>query len=122
MSTPLTRPLTRITQSALDGCFGADRGRRIAITLVPGTDAIPDLIQLRPYGTRRPESIAAVDVYTYALKCRVAKAQRDKALLKAQAVKARKDAAARERALARAVRKEQRSCAAAPSTSRGGTA
>jgi hypothetical protein len=107
MSTLLKRKVTRITQSSLDGCFGPDRGRRIAITLVPGTDVIPDLIVLRPHGTRRPESIAAIDCYAYAMRCRVSKAQRDKALAKAQAIKARKDAAKRERELARAVRREQ---------------
>lgn len=107
MSTPLHKAITRITQSTLDGCFGADRGRRLAITLVPGTGVIPDLIVLKPHGTRRPEAIAAIDVYMHAMRCRVSKAQRDKALAKAQAAKARKDAASRERALARAVRREQ---------------
>lgn len=106
--TPLRKTVSRITNTALDGCFGPDRGRRIVITLVPGNgDTVHDLIQLRPHGTRRSEQIAAVDVYRYAMRCRVGKEQRDKALAKAQAAKARKDAARRDRELARAVRKEQ---------------
>lgn len=105
--TPLKKAVSRLSQSALNGCFGADRGRRIVVTLIPGTDTVADLISLRPHGTRRAETVTLQDAYSWALRCRVSKAQRDKALAKAQAAKARKDAAARERALARAVRKEQ---------------
>jgi hypothetical protein len=71
MATLLRRRVIRVTNSALDGCFGRDRNRRIVITLVPGTDTVPDLIQLRPYGTRRTESIAAIDVYRIAIRRRV---------------------------------------------------
>jgi hypothetical protein len=71
MATLLKKPVTRVTNSALDGCFGKDRNRRIVITLIPGTDTVPDLIQLRPHGTRRAESIAAIDVYRIAITRRV---------------------------------------------------
>lgn len=71
MATPLRKPVARVTNSALDGCFGKDRNRRIVITLIPGTDTVPDLIQLRPHGTRRAESIAAIDVYRIAITRRV---------------------------------------------------
>jgi len=103
MSTPLKRRVTRVSQSTLDGCFGSDRGRRIVITLIPGTGATPDLIELRPHGTRRPERLATMDVYRYAIRCRVGREQ----LEKARAKKARMEAARQTRALERAVRREQ---------------
>lgn len=72
MATTLKKPVTRVTQGALDGCFGCDRGRRIKITLIPGNGSTtPDVIELTPQGTRRPERIAAIDVYRLAMTRRV---------------------------------------------------
>lgn len=79
--TPLKKPVSRATAAELPGSFGPDRGRRLVVTLVPGKeasegrDAVPDLIRLRPMGTRRAEEIAAVDVYLFALRCRVNREQ-----------------------------------------------
>lgn len=64
--------VVRVTRADLDGSFGKDSGRRIVVAFVPGDgDKIHDLLELRPLGTRRPETIAVMDVYRYALRCRV---------------------------------------------------
>lgn len=70
--TRLNKPLARISNGQLDGTFGRDRNRRVVITLRPATGTyLPDMIELRPERTRRSELIAVMDVYRYALKCRV---------------------------------------------------
>jgi hypothetical protein len=69
--TPLDRParsVTRLTEGTLGGQFGKDKHRRLAISLAFG-----DIIVLRPHGTRRSESILAVDLYSYALRCKANK-------------------------------------------------
>jgi hypothetical protein len=72
--TPLTKPVTRRSDVALDGSFGPDREKRIVITLHPG-----GVIELRPERTRRAETIHLVDVYRYAVRCRVGRGQLEKA-------------------------------------------
>jgi hypothetical protein len=67
----VSSPVKRVSVEPLDGSFGADRGRRIVVAFVPGREGIPDRLELRPLGTRRAESLAVVDVYRYALRCRV---------------------------------------------------
>jgi hypothetical protein len=88
--TTLTKPVHRKTREPFFN-HGADRGRLFVATLAPG-----DLLTLRPLRTRAggsaEVSIKLVDVYRYALLCRVNCAK----LEKASAVKAKK-AAARER-------------------------
>jgi len=64
--TPLEKPVRRITRGALDRFHGCDAGRRLVASLEPG-----DVLTLRPLGTRRPESVSLLDVYTWAIKCRV---------------------------------------------------
>jgi len=64
--TTLTKPVRRMTNGKLDGSYGPDRDKRIAVTLLPG-----DMLQLRPERTRRAETIALIDVYRYAVRCRV---------------------------------------------------
>lgn len=99
--TDLTKPVSRRCATALTPMFGGDRGRRIVITLRPGDGKlIPDLIELRPHGTRRAESVAALDVYSWAMKCRVNRGQLEKAREK----KAKKDATRKTRALDREIR------------------
>lgn len=99
--TPLKSPVSRRTNSALDGSFGKDRNRQLAITLIPGTDTVADLIELRPYGTRQRVTIAACDVYRLALR---AEANR-RTLERARDTKARKQASRERAALDRAARK-----------------
>jgi hypothetical protein len=77
--TLLRKPIARRTQKALDGSFGPDRGRAIVVKLIPGNDSTDDLVELRPHGTRRAETIAVLDVYRYALRCRVGREQLEKA-------------------------------------------
>ncbi len=70
--TRLTKPVHRMSASALDGSFGPDRNKRVVITLVPGNgESTPDMLALRPERTRRAERIAVIDVYRYAMQCRV---------------------------------------------------
>lgn len=70
--TPLSRPITRKTATALDGCFGPDRGKVIVVRMIPGDGkGIPDLLELWPLKTRRVERIAVMDAYRYAMRCRI---------------------------------------------------
>jgi hypothetical protein len=67
--TPLDKPrraVARVTLGALGFGHGRDRNRRLVAQLAYG-----DLLVLRPQGTRRPQTVALVDVYTWALKCKV---------------------------------------------------
>jgi hypothetical protein len=79
--TALTKPVTRKADVALDGSFGPDRDKRIVVTIHPG-----GLLTLRPERTRRAETIALLDVYRFAIRCRVGRGQ----LEKARAAKERK--------------------------------
>jgi hypothetical protein len=99
--TPLKAKISRRGNCALDGSFGLDKRRRIVATLVPGTDLVPDMIELRPEGTRRPVQIALCDVYRSALRAQAARAT----LERARATKARKADARARRALDRAAAK-----------------
>jgi hypothetical protein len=65
-----TSKVRRMTVGQLPGYFGPDSGRRIIITIVPGQGTVPDMLVLRPFRTRRPESVSVIDVYRYALQCR----------------------------------------------------
>jgi len=63
--TKLTKKVHRMSSAVLDGSYGPDRDKRIAVTLLPN-----NMIELRPERTQRPERIALIDVYRYALRCR----------------------------------------------------
>lgn len=97
--TTLSKPIHRVTSATLDGSFGPDRNKRVVVTLVPGDGrGIPDTIQLRPQRTRRAETIAVMDVYRYALRCRVnllilAKARERKSKKAERLARARQDRA-----------------------------
>ena len=94
--------VVRVTRGELDGTFASDRGRRVIVAFVPGDGAgIPDTLTLRPHGTRRAETIAVVDVYRYALRCRVNRT----VLEKAREKKSRKAARLASLRVARAERK-----------------
>lgn len=86
--TTLKKPVKRVTNVPLGGFFGPDRHRRIVVTLIPGNGKdVPDLIEMRPEGTRRPEKLAVIDVYRMAIRSRVNAG----VLEKARAKKAKKD-------------------------------
>lgn len=102
--TPLKSPISRRTNNSLDGSFGRDKHRQLAITLIPGTDTVADLIELRPYGTRQRVTIAACDVYRLALR---AEANR-KTLEKARDKKARRQASRERQSLDRLAKKLKR--------------
>lgn len=92
---PLAKPCRRVTRGALDGFWGADRGRHLVASLEPG-----DLLTIRPLGTRRAETVSLFDIYRWAITCRANGARMEKLREK----KAKK-AARRERArLLRSVR------------------
>lgn len=90
--TTLKKPVRRVTQTALDGSYGCDRNRRIVITLIPGTGIIPDLMELRPEKTRRSEQIAVMDVYRYAMTCRVNRTRLEKARERKKKIAAQREA------------------------------
>jgi len=70
----LSRTISRKSSVALDGTFGKDRDRRVVITLHPN-----GLIVLRPERMRRAETIHLIDLYRYAIRCRVSKQLLEKA-------------------------------------------
>lgn len=86
--TSLEKAVRRVTRGALDGSYGADRGRRLVAALEMG-----DLLTLRPSGTRRAETVSLFDVYRYAMVRRV----NCERLEKARAKKAKLESAKRER-------------------------
>lgn len=99
--TALTKPVRRVTGTRLGSGHGADRGRRIVVTILPGNgDDVPDLLELRPERTRRGETIALEDVYTYILKCRV----NAKRMERLRAIKAKKADTAQRRRSQRIIR------------------
>lgn len=102
--TPITKPTRRRTNAALDGSFGQDRHKRLVVTLLPGTGDVPDLLELRPEGTRRREVIAICDIYRLAIRARVNLAN----LERARAKKVKVIAARERQALDRAARKLKR--------------
>lgn len=105
--TPLNKRVGRRGHHPLDGSYGPDRGRRLAITLVPGTDSVPDLIEIRPEGTRRTETVAVMDVYRWAVHNRVLRIRLEKAR-EAKSRKAERSAYARRMRLERKLSREAR--------------
>lgn len=77
--TILKKPVTRKTNAKLNGEFGPDREKAIVIRMIPGTDTVPDTLELRPERTRRVERVALLDVYRFALRCRVGRELLEKA-------------------------------------------
>jgi len=71
--TALTKPVSRRSDSRLDGSFGPDRDKRIVVTLHPD-----GRIELRPERTRRAEVVHLVDVYRWAVRCRADQLARTK--------------------------------------------
>lgn len=102
--TLLSKPFRRVTTDTLNGAFGADRGKRIVITLIPAHGASPAMIELRAERTRRPETITVPDLFRLAIWRRVNTAQLEKARKK----KEEKAAKAKTRALEREVRRMAR--------------
>lgn len=96
--TPLNKPsrsVTRLTEGELGGQFGKDKHRRLAVSLMFG-----DVIALRPHGTRRIELVRAVDLYSYALRCRANKTLMER-LRERKAKKAERAQAAKSRRIIR---------------------
>lgn len=100
--TPLSKPISRKTNTKLDGSFGPDRDKHIVVKLVPGDGKeIPDLLELRPIRTQRVERVAVMDVYRWAMRCRVNRELLEKA-------RARKEVKAQQRASRRLDAQERR--------------
>jgi hypothetical protein len=74
-------PVSRVTVAELGGQFGADRTRRLVVSLKAG-----DLIEFRPERTRQTITMLAADLYRSVIR---AQAQ-SRALEKARATKAAK--------------------------------
>lgn len=99
--TTLRKPVRRVSQDELPANAGADRRRRIVVTLVPGNGKdVPDMIELRPSKRRKARKAALVDIWSYLVRCEV-NARR---LEKARAVKAKKEEARKRRASLRIIR------------------
>ncbi len=80
--TALKKPISRVSNTPLGGAFGADKKRRIVITIIPGNgDDVRDTFALRPERCRssRTEHITVEDVYRFAIQCRVNRQQLSKA-------------------------------------------
>lgn len=56
-------PARALTRSNLGHNHGPDRGRQLVVSLVAG-----DLIEFRPYGTRRTIAVPAIQAYEWALR------------------------------------------------------
>jgi hypothetical protein len=69
--TPMTQPIYLRTNAQLNGTFGPDRNKAIIVKIVPGTETVPDVLELRPERSRRVERIAIIDVYRFAIRSRV---------------------------------------------------
>lgn len=104
--TQLKKRVSRKTIAALPHNFGRDRNRRIVVTLIPGTDSTPDLIELRPERTKRPETLALIDVYQYAVRMRVNCARLEKAREKKAKNEERRRRLAFTRSLRRAAKED----------------
>lgn len=97
-------PVKAITIEPLGGAFGADKRRRLVVTLAGG-----DVIKLKPHGTRREVSVGAADVYRYALMCIANGARMNKLRDRKVAVAARRERqklAAQERRMRAAAKLE----------------
>jgi len=70
-------PARAVTRDELDGSFGADRGRKLIVSLEQG-----DLIVLRAARTQRPYKIKASDVYRWAIRCEANRCHLEKARAK----------------------------------------
>ena len=64
----------RTLDTTLDGSFGPDRDKRIVVTLHPD-----GRLELRPERTQRSETVHLLDVYRFAIRCRVNRDQLVKA-------------------------------------------
>lgn len=97
--TTLKTTVRRVTNKPLSPAFGSDKSRRIVVSLIPGNgNDVDDLIELRPERTRRGELVTVADVYQFALRCRVNRAQLDKAREKKKKKQEQRDRAAIQRA------------------------
>lgn len=90
--TVLKKPVRRVTNTALDWSFGADRNRRIVVTLHPGNGKdVADILELRPERTRRSEKIVVSDIFRIAMRCRINNEQLTKAREKKQKLATRRE-------------------------------
>lgn len=89
-------PAKAVTRDALDGSFGADRGRKLIVSLDAG-----DVITIRAAKTQRAYTAKACDVYRWMIHCRANTAR----LEKARAAKSRKAERLASQRVARADRK-----------------
>jgi hypothetical protein len=86
----------------LDGTFGSDRGRRVYLAVHPN-----GVIELRLSKCPRRESVHIVDVYRYAIRCRVNKALLEKARFKKEQKATRLARQRQERAERRLIHRDQ---------------
>jgi len=68
---------TRVLGCALDGSFGPDADKPLIVTV-----HLDGRLDIRPKGTRRTETVHLLDVYRFAIRCRVDAKARVKAKAK----------------------------------------
>lgn len=112
--TALQKPVTRKTAATLGAAYGPDRGKRLVVTLIPGRpkdgthEGVPDVIEIRPHRTSRPERMAVIDVYLLAMRGRVNRENLVKAAAWRKAARLASERIAR--AEARLRQKSRRAC------------
>lgn len=70
----VARAWTFETTATLDGTFGPDRNRKLIVTLHRD-----GRMEIKPERRRQSESVHFVDVYRFAMRCRVGRTQLEKA-------------------------------------------
>lgn len=101
--TRLNKPLSRVTVHTLDGSFGPDSDKPLVVTLMPAQgDRTHEMIAVKPLRSRgRTEYVTVMDLYRFALRCRVNRELLEKA-------RARKEQKAIRLAAQRQARAEKR--------------
>lgn len=103
--TKLNKPISRIANTALGAAFGADRRRRIVITIQPGngTDR-KDTFALKPERCRkaRTEYLSVEEAYRYAIQLRVNREQLQRAREKKAKLQIKRERARERRFFAKA--------------------
>lgn len=96
-----TEKHTHKLRVSLDGTFGTDRGRRIYLVIYSN-----GVIELRLERSARRETVHVLDVYRYAVRCRVNRSLLEKAREKKEQKAARLARQRQERAERRLFQKE----------------
>ena len=93
--TTLTKTVRRKTNTVA-ATYGPDGGRPLVVYLTPGPNG-NDMIQIKPSGTRRAETMTVADIYAMMLRCKANTEWRVRMEERKAAKKIRSDKAAARR-------------------------